>query len=236
MKDFEEKIQLSITDGGGEVVIRHGEALPMVKPIPIKIVGQIHAPAEYLAKRGKYLNRENTHLLIDEQNARIELVLLDNTELKGNVVGKMMVNPEYEAFRINKAEWDSPKELGEFLRKNRAYFTDREKMSELIMSLLNFKAKVEKELERSDDKRGNKRDLVEQRISTDVPSTFMLTMPLHKGGEPSKFEVELFFDVRDAGCKLSLQSIEAQEILRAEVQEAILQQLPAFEDYVTIHV
>lgn len=238
MKDSSDNIQVHLSQVPGtatELIIRHGEALPPTEPKAIYIEGQIGAPAEFIKKRSGVIDPTTTHVLISEQSACIALILSENNELHGKVVGKMLPNPDFTAFRINHGEWESPKALGEFLRKNRTYFSDdKDKFVKLVDSLTNFKARVEKELESSNDNRGNKRELVEQKISTQIPTAFIMAIPLHKYSDPACFEVEIYFDVRDAGCKITLQSIEAEELRRKEVIEAINEQLPYFEPYVTV--
>lgn len=233
-----EQINVNLQTGLGnaELVIRHGEALLEIKPMPLKIEGQIGAPAEYLAKRAAFIDKQTSHVLINEVAGSITLVLNDNTELRSEVVGVMNLNPDFRLFKINHGEWESPKALGEHLRKNRTYFDDdKEKFVKLVDSLTNFKARVEKELESSNDNRGNKREMAEQKVSTAIPEKFTMSIPLHSGSDKSRFEVEIYFDIRDAGCKVTLQSIEAEELRRAEVEEAITAQLLAFAEIVTIY-
>ncbi len=79
--------------GSAQLVIRHGEALPEIKPLPLKIEGQIGAPAEYLAKRGRFLNIQNTHVLVNESAATIDLVLNDNDELRSGLCAPATASP-----------------------------------------------------------------------------------------------------------------------------------------------
>ena len=72
----------------------------------------------------------------------------------------------------------------------------------LISSLMNFKATVNREIEKKDDNRGNKKDLIEQVVQTSLPSGFSIHIPLFKGREVRKINLEILIDGDDFACTL----------------------------------
>lgn len=232
----EDKINVNVTDQHSELIIRHGEALPPEKRESVHLKGSIEAPAEFIAKRGAAINPLNTHVFIDRDKGKIKFVTNEESEFQTTVVGQLEIDKHFQAFRINNGDWSSAKELGEFLRRNRRFISNAEEGTKFINSLLKFKAKVEKEIERSTDNRGNNTDMVAQKVISEIPKVITLDMPIIKGLKKEKFKVEIFFDVRGASLSISLDSIEAEEIEEKLKETEIKKQLGAFEDYATIYV
>lgn len=237
MSNEKENINIEVNGNNmPEIIIRHGEAQPPVQFNSVCIAGSIESVAEYIKKRIGVIDREHTHITIDRENAIITLVDGEHHGLFVKVQGSMLKTKDFTGFKINKGVWDSPKELGEFLRRQKRWFVDKSVHAKLVESLLKFKATVNKEIEKIDNKRGSITDMVIQKVTTEIPERFVLELPIFKGCPPSKFEVEIFFDVRDAGCKISLDSIEAEEAAVNLVDQRINEQIPHFKPFVTVEI
>ena len=75
-----------------------------------------------------------------------------------------------------------------------------------------FKANVEKQLEKIEDKRaGQYKSAVEKVVSSDLPETITLKMEIVNGQPPVQFLTDIYVDVRDNGVSITLESIEAEE-------------------------
>lgn len=231
-----ENIQINLAGSQSELVIRHGDAQPLPARRALTIRGLLHAPGEFVQKRKQVIDPATTHVTVDYEAAKIQLVTGEDTEYATTIVGSMAQNPYFAEFQINGAPWGSPQGLGEFLRRNRRFFADPTEAAKVIQSLTDFKAKVEREIEKADDKRGGKRDILTQKVTTEMPKGFVLEIPLFKGMPAARFLVEMFFDIRDAGCTVSLDSVEAMEASIAASKEAIDSELDHFNDYVTVVV
>lgn len=232
-----ENVNIEISgENVAEINIRHGEAPPPLLYHAVGIHGSIESVAEYIKKRKDEIDTKRTHILIDRDNAKITLHDGEDHMLETVVTGKMIMTTDFDKFKINGTAWDSPKQLGEFLRRQKRWFVDKAIHAKLVDSLLKFKATVQREVEKSDNKRGATIDIVMQKVTTDIPERFLLEIPIFKGCKPTKFEVELFFDMRDAGCKINLDSLEADEAAAMIIDQRLNEQLPHFEPYVTVEV
>lgn len=81
----DDQIQVKVdatTDENGEVVIRHGAALPLQEPKAIRLSGQIYAPSEFYEKR-KHLFNQSPLMLAPAKESELH-------ELQENVPGELI--------------------------------------------------------------------------------------------------------------------------------------------------
>ena len=81
----------------------------------------------------------------------------------------------------------------------------------LVTELQNFKAKVDKELESSNNNRGDRRVLVNQVVQSNLPEAFTLIIPLFKGTPKQTIQAEVYINPSDLSC--TLVSPEANDLL-----------------------
>lgn len=229
-------VDVKAIDGVSEVTIRQGEASIPFTPVSTSISGDIEAPGNYFLKRMKTdsINTEAAYVEFDYVKGTIRLVLNENIkELCSIIRGSLVTNPYFEKFKIGNT-WSSPKEFGEFLRMNRRFFKDKSAYDNLLKQMLSFKARLERDIERTDNNRGNRKDMVAQSVVSDIPEMFILEMPLFRGVAPSIFKVEIFFDIRDAGCTVQLISPEAEEAAVVIVEKCLAQQEDIFSPFIPV--
>lgn len=94
--------------------------------------------------------------------------------------------------------------------------------------LTDFKAKIERELELSDDKRGNVNIRKSQIVESNLPESLKVTCPIFKGQEPCTFEVEVEVNPNDLSCTLT--SPEANDIVRTSRDGIINDQLSKIQE------
>ena len=231
-----ENITIRYDGSQDELIIRQGDAPPIPERKAIRIDGLLEAPGEYVSKRKSMINPFLTHVTVERLKGKITLVTGDDDEFANTITGQLKANPALRDFRINGEAWASPADLGDFLRRGRRFFANKEQGGKLVESLATFKAKVSREIEKSNDKRGNYTDAVSQQVATEIPSTFDLEIPIFQGHDSVVFQVEIFFEIRDAGCRIYLQSIELDEIIESTTNSLIDEQLPIFQDYAILEI
>lgn len=62
----------------------------------------------------------------------------------------------------------------------------------LVTDLQNFKAKVDKEIEQSNNNRGDRRILINQAVEHNLPEAFTLILPIFKGTAKQTIAVEVY--------------------------------------------
>lgn len=237
MKEKELNLTLK-NDPSEEIIIRHGYALPAKEPVPVKITGNIDAPLRWLHTREKVMDNIESHVLIDRQNYRITLFERPRDAYGNEITGQIVVNPDLAAFRVNGEGWTT-RDLSNFIKMNTHHFDSREVATSLVAILKNLKAKIEKEIDREDDSRGNQTMKFEQKVDSQIPPEFDLTIALFKGQDKTKFTVtiELEANGNDITCFLVSPTMkEAAEKMRDDLMDEQHHDISQIKDLVIIEV
>ena len=215
-----EKIDLTIENGVKTITVLSGQAPRNIEAQPVEIKGTIEAPYKFLCVRKELIEIGRARLMINREALSISLIYNEDSDLISSVIGELKFTEEYKSFGINSGTtWISQK-LGEFIKMNRTCFESRQIANELSAKLIHFKAKVEKDLESKDDKRGNYIERKEQSIKdVNIPEKFELSIPIFKGTEKTKIEVEIYINRDD--LSISLVSPDAADIIKQVRDESI---------------
>lgn len=201
-KVFSAKVLQGGAYTGGEITIREGKALPVHEPERVCISGTIDAPARWLERRVDTLNQKACHVVVDRDAMTITLQCDENNYYGTQICGKLTISPEFELFGINKGEYKTHFELAELIKMNRTYFENRSVAMKLVTELQNFKAKVDKEIEQSDNNRGDRRILLHQAVQHNLPEAFTLFLPIFKSTPTQSIQVEVYVNPADLTCTL----------------------------------
>jgi hypothetical protein len=203
-----------------EVIVRKGEAAKAVDPLPEKeplscnLTGTIEAPANWLEKRADKVDGKAVYAVVDREKISIGLVVNEtDARYKRTIVGQAEFSDIYNAFRINVADGWEPAKLGQFIRLHRAMFDDKQKATEMVAKLKNFKARVNSKLEKQQDRDGSRGVVYQQAVQSDLPTDFKVNIPIFKGKEKQLVEVEIDHYVQGADCYLQLFSPEALDVI-----------------------
>lgn len=225
MQEKEQKISINVENGVKEVVIREGEAARLLDekaPLKAGISGTLDAPLEYITQRLEQFDHKRAHILVDRENATITLVINENDPYRRDEIkGALEMHPAFQAFGINAGKVWTPTQLGMFFKMNRAYFADRAENLKLVSELMNFTATVNNSIERSMNEKGNRTDNFEQVVNSNLPASFVLNIPIVKGGQAEKLEVETFAQVDGREVSFVLLSPSARELTTTLLDNAI---------------
>lgn len=210
----------------GEVVIREGKALPIHEPVKVDIAGTIDAPLRFIEKRKDILNHDTCHILVERERRIIALQCSENNYFGSRIAGTLELSPEFQKLNINSGEYLTHFEMAELFKMNRSLFENKSVAMRLVSDLQNFKAKVDKEVEESNNNRGDRRLLYSQAVQHNLPESFKLNIPLFKGQPKITIEVEVYIEPNNFNCTLI--SAEANDIInegRDEIMDEVLRQI-----------
>ena len=218
-----EKIaEATISNGGKmEIVYRTGKALEQLPPRDIIIDGTIDAPARWVEAR--QFNQKASNIIVNRSERTIVLNVDETNPYKTIIVGVLKPSKEITEMKVNTYEYVTAQQMAERIKMHRSYFANRQEAMKLVSDLQNFKAKVNKHIQDSSDNRGN-RDLVyNQAVESNLPKSFILSIPLFKGMEKTDIECEVYVNPSDLTCTLvSAQSVElADDMSDKEIDAAI---------------
>ena len=224
-----EEIVKSIADEAGkmvadqglrELVVRTGSALPPHDPIKINISGGIDAPFRWLVKRRDIICQLQCHIIVNRWNMTVELFVNEKKFDFTYIKGSLELAPEFKRFGINNPDIRmSCFEMADLIKMNRSFFETRNDAMLLVSELRNFKAKVDKAIEQSDDRRGNTTMIRNQAVESNIPSEFKLLVPVFRGHGVVPLSVEVDIDPNDLSC--ALVSPEAADYIEAERSKII---------------
>lgn len=220
--------KLEAKDGVITVVERTGDAEKIFHNTSVNLSGDIKAPGNFIEKRIDQNPALRSHVLFSYRGLFIKLKTNENHELNYTVDGKLILNPDIQKLKINTMERMTVKTLSDLLRFNRFFFSDKDQHSSIISNLQKFRASVQSQIEQETSTRGDKKDLYDVKVNTDLSLNFALQMPVYIGQQPKKFNVEICFDVSDRNISVWLESPELVEITQVDAIKIIDEQLSRF--------
>lgn len=207
-----EQININVEAGVKTLEIRQGKAPELHTPQGINISGRLDTVSLFIANRKDTFHHLKAFVIICREKGIIELVINEDCQDESYIKGGILANPDLLKFCINQESSFTTHELANVFKMNRACFEKPEVAMNLSYELQNFKAKVEKEIEKLDDKRGNVRNLCAQVIESNIPESFRLSIPVYKGGDIETFAVEILIRADNYNCCLI--SPELNDIIR----------------------
>lgn len=232
------EVKVNVTSADGDIVIREGEALPLRHPEKIKISGNLKAVSSFLKNRtgnfsGHGLQKFNAATAIAKVNYEKGTVVLelDPNDPFGTVIqSNLMLDPNFEAFHINKNKLWSRVELVQFLKFQRRWFADPIKYQELLAAYLKLQVEVKANINQQHDDRGNRDYQLQKAVkSQNIPEKFLLTMPVFKGLESKSFWVDICLDTSDSDVKFWFESVEVAELIEIETKLLLDDEVKACE-------
>jgi len=232
MKSEKFEIKMNENSDKSEIIIREVakvNELEIKAPVLLTIVGIISCVYEFLLKRISEINQINQkicHILVDRENMTIKLVTNENDfYAKNEITGKLDEYPKFKDFGINSGKVWTPTALGLFIKMNRAFFPSKDENMKLVTTLMNFTATVNNSIEKGASERGDRSDKFDQVVNSNLPSVFVITLPLFKGLQPETFEVETFAQVNGREISFVLISPGAQSAIEGIRDSIIDEQL-----------
>lgn len=209
-----------------ELIIRQGEAAEVFPRVGVHHVGEIGNPVEYASKRMPV--PKSTYVVVNRDKGIVSLVCQENMppDQCDKIAGTITLDKWFKEFRINTNHpWDA-NDLAKLFKRRRKYFPKAAENLELVKALSNFKAAIETNLEKIDDKTARRfKTAVEKTVNSGLPQSFTLKMPVIKGEPEVEFTVDIILEAGDGRVSIFLDSIEAEEFADEIKNTAIEKQL-----------
>jgi hypothetical protein len=232
-------------DGVKEIIYRPGSATPIELPEMDLIEGDINTIKSFLDKRYpcpstpgalgmQFVDKDRVVVTVDKEKFEIKLEL-DPEHPRGTVVtGKLSLSPELEKFNINSTKPYTREELVKLIRFNKIWFASRDEAETLLAAYMTFKAEVNANIGKSNDNRGNVDNSYKKTVTTNIPISFALNVPVFKGQAKRKFLVEIEIDATDAHTRFWLVSVELSDLIQIESEQILTEQLKCCSDFVVV--
>lgn len=208
--------------------------LPVLEPEKVNISGTITSIFSFLEKRWGckgQINHEHTHIIVDRDNLSMTLVA-NETDARNKmvIVGKLQLSRQFMEFHINDGYAWEPLVLSQFIKMNRAYFSNRDENMKLVSVFKNFKAKVNTDYERDRKENGSFTDNYSQIVDSNMPDRFSVVLPIFKGTAAKTIEIETYATIDGHDVTVQLVSPGAQEVVDQTLDTIIDEQIAAIRE------
>ena len=214
-----------------KIVILEGRALEQKAPVKITIDGNINAISCFMAKRWNSLeaNSLGTGLqevdwtkaivIVDDEQMKIKLLLDPENYYGTEITGTLDHTVDLLNLGINESRQFTREELVKIIRFNRRFF-DPLKHDAILAAYMKLNLSGSTELTSASDTRGT-RELAFKKVinSQNIPTEFVLTLPIFKGFGPESFRVEVCLEATDASVRFWFESIELAELIEKRKKE-----------------
>ncbi len=186
-----------VVQDNGTITILTGKALTPEAVVGITITGcDIKSVYEYLEKGilNSLFKERDCMVVVSKDDISMQLLVNSTTEHPSKVFGKIEIEKDLEQFQINTGTNWNPYKLADLIRQNKGLFHDNEFVN-LVKQLTSIEAKVQTNVEAKRDlSSANKRMLVEQIVSSNLPASFNMVVPVFKNSDPVELVVEIYYN------------------------------------------
>lgn len=195
----------------------------------VTLNGTIKAAANFYEKRTKEIENNKSHVIYSYRERRVTLITKEDYENLGSeIIGKLTENPDLNTFGINTNKTFSVGELVKHIRTNRFFFENKDVHAKVVNSLQNFSAKVNADIKKINDNRGNIEDVLKVTMDSNAELNFNALMPVFIGEEAKSFNVEIACQADNSKVIFWLESPDLFELLKKDTKTIIDSELARF--------
>lgn len=232
----EKLAQAAIERGITSLVVLEGQAPIQHNNQPVTISGIISAPSSFIDGRKEDFSESARHCLVSKTEGIIKLVLNEQSICDKYIIeGKIQKGKKFLGLGINDDKvLYSPEELANKFKLLRSMFVSNLEHATICTTLRNLKAKVNAEIEKADDRKGNVTQNFKQSVESNMPDAIKLKLALLEGEEPIAIEVNVILEAHGSDIKCSLESVDAAELIETQFEDRVNQEIEKIQDFVTV--
>lgn len=196
----------------------------------VKLEGTIKAPANFWEKRISTVEKLKSHVKYSYRERIIVLVTEENfSKLGEEIVGKLLINPEFALFGINKETMFKVNDLIKHVRMNKFLFADKDVHAKILSSLKSFSANVESEIRKVNDGRGNIEDVYKTTMKSNTELNFNILAPIFIGEPAKSLNVEICCQADNSEVKFWFESTDLINLFKQDSENIINKELERFD-------
>lgn len=201
-------------DGGKVITILEGTAPEQHNLKKVGISGTIDSVSRFLNKRKADFDLQKSHCLVSIEDGTVEMVVNEQDHCDTYTVkGSLEISKKFQELGINTSKRYTALDLANKFRLMRSIFESHDAHADICATLKSLKATINRNLEQSKQDNGDARYLFQQEVSSNMPESFNLMMPLIKGGESEKINVQVVLEADGMDVRCFLVSVDGQEKL-----------------------
>lgn len=226
--------------GGNTLTILEGKALEEKYPLQITISGDINTVSSFIKNRPdgfelQKVDKSKAVVYVDKEAMFIELQLDPQNYFGTTVRGTLEISSELKVFSVNQSRTFNREELVKLIRFNKLSFDNPDQHDKVLKAYMAFEAQTAGEIKAASDTRGNKSASLNKSVNTNIPTEFILLIPVFKGKPAMRFRVEICLDVTDGGARFWFESVELHELINTERDIIFNEELKSCEGFVIVN-
>lgn len=229
-----EKLEVKVEGDTKTLVVLEGQALTPKEPAVLDIVGNIDSVSVFLKSKKDLFPKEKVLIIVEEEKGNIQMLTDFDNPFGHQIEGRLVLLEELQQLKINQGSTYGLKELISALKFKRLMFADESVFNKIIKNLMEFTAKIETEIVKANDNKGNLNDSVIMKAQTNLELNFTLKTPIWKGGAVRIFKVEVMFEIRDRNTSFWMESYEMNDLQKAERVSLLDEQIKVLSEEYTV--
>lgn len=233
----EKLVKAAIQEKYGQLTVLEGKAPEQHNPQPVEIIGNIDAPSRFISGKNSEFEKSQRHCMVSKTEGKIKLVINEQSVMdRYTIHGKIEISKKFKDLGINKdCHYYEPLQLANRLKLMRNIFKSNLEHASICNVLRNLKAKVNADIEKLNDRKGNTSDVLRTTVESNMPDAITLNMPLLEGEDPVEIQVNVILEIGgNNGIVCYLESIDAAEMIEEQFEERVEQEVEKIKDWVTI--
>lgn len=224
----EERIIIEPKDGTAELIIRHGEALPVFHQSSVSVKTSGYDGLVQWIELNAHAYGEHWHILMSPTSTQVKVFGHTRRHDPDCISGQLDPFPPLQSLRLNRSEGWGLIAFEELLRSNMQYLLPSEDIakmpvilripeqkkyfSDIAYALRNNKVVRTVTTERQDDKRGNQSQSKTEKVDIHFIETILMQMPVWTADEPQTLKLDVCLRASDAGLFFYFECAEIDAI------------------------
>lgn len=222
-----------IGDDTKHVIITNRKGLDEEQPFGFEQKGRIDSVSRYISARvnGNEIEEQTPSkkysiVEVYPEKGAITLLVEPNDRHGNKVTGSLEASPDLELFKINTNKKYDRNELLKLIRFN-AYRIDNSKRLIEELQKLVIKASISSKDQK--DQRGNVDKILFKNIVSEIPESFVISLPVFKSMPVEKFRVDIIMETTDASVEFWLESVELNQLIETRKADILAEEVAKIE-------
>jgi len=221
-----------INDETRHLIITNRKGLDEETPYSFHQIGRIDSVSRFInwspeKISGKQAPTINSIIEVYPDKGSIILIIDPNDRYGNKVTGSLESAPDLDQFKINTNKKYDRNDLLKLIRFN-SYRIDNAKRLIEELQKLNISASIQSKNQK--DQRGNVDKLFSKNIVSEIPESFVITMPVFKSMPAEKFRVDIVMEATDSSVEFWLESVELHQLIETRRAEILDEEVKKIEE------
>lgn len=201
----------------------------------LAIAGSISTVSHFLETKKELITKNKVLIIVDTEKGIVSAQTDFDNSLGHKVQGQINDNQDILDLGINQEKSYGLKQLISALKFKKTKFAREEEFTKLINDLMSFNMKVDLEINKQNDQKGQINDSFVQNLKSNLKLDFLMNVPVFKDGEKKQFKVEILIELKDTRTTaFFMESYELNDLQILERERLLNEELDKLSEYTIV--